>query len=495
MKKRLLSAVITAAMLISPISAVSAEDTAVDVLLNGEYVEFADQAPANIDGRVLVPVRAVVEKMGATVDWNEQAKQVEVKKDDVNIVLTVNEPSISVNGTQKALDTAPQVINGRTMLPIRAVAEELGATVGWDSAANSVVIVDWNGYLEEIKTNAPGFFAFMNRNNIIYDNYLSTANGNIGFDFYLKAPTYDDDGAVTGTDENSVKVSVSIASDETAKNGVAKSGAVIKAQLSDLQGILEKFAEEEAKKIDLTKLDEINIDIVADESAFYLNSNIIQKLSDAVDDSQIDALAALVSSDTWLKLEYSKIAEFFGNIDSDIAELVEGYFELVAKTKNSNDTFIDIFLDYMKGLDVDTISAFAIDNTMNTYSSLYGDKYFKYEPTGENAYKVSVKIDKDAYKAMYAELGMEDELVDEIADMMDILLEMNITCDENGNTVSNVKMKYNMSASEPNDDMKMNIGLDMDISSEVKVGAASDDIKAPENSVNIADLLANTTDL
>lgn len=494
MKKRFLSAAIAAAMLISSVPAVSAEETAVDVLLNGDFVEFADQAPANIDGRVLVPVRAVVEKMGATVDWNEQTKQVEVKKGDVDIVLTVNEPSISVNGTKKELDTAPQVINGRTMLPIRAVAEELGATVGWDSDENSVIIVDWNSYIKEIQTDAPSFYSFLNQKNIVYNNYLSTGNGSVNFDFSAKLPEYAEDGTVTKTEENSVKLSVNVASADKFKSDALDSNITLKFDLADVQEVLKKFTGAEVN-YDLSKLDTVDINVVADKTAVYVKTNLVQKLADAFDDSKIDALAALMNTDSWFKLKFddiAKISEKFG-ADDTVAKVFEKCIDYSVNQKNADVKILDFILDLAKSFNYDMTNALFVDNVVNTYTTVYGDKYFNYEKTGENAYKLSVKIDKDAYRdmlaAQYKELGIEtSSVVDEVLDKMNIVLNMDIVCDEKGNIVSSAKMEYSMNV-EDGDDTYIKVGLNMDMNSETKVDAVSEDIKLPDSAVDVMNLI------
>ena len=100
-----------------------------------------DVAPYIKDSRSFVPVRYLGENMlGATVDWNEGAQKVILKKGGVEVVLTIGSKTYTVNGEAKTADVAPEIVNSRTFLPARYVAEAFGAAVGWDAAAYIVTI-------------------------------------------------------------------------------------------------------------------------------------------------------------------------------------------------------------------------------------------------------------------------------------------------------------------------------------------------------------------
>lgn len=131
-------------------TAVNAEDD-VKVVVDGEQVVFEDQGPVIIDERTLVPIRAVMEKLGKTVEWNGDLQQAIVYDEYITVKLTlnsnimVNEVKDPITGEVFAFDTeldvAPQLINDRTCLPIRAVVEAFGIAVDWDQEAQSVLIL------------------------------------------------------------------------------------------------------------------------------------------------------------------------------------------------------------------------------------------------------------------------------------------------------------------------------------------------------------------
>ncbi len=109
------------------------------VTLNGDVVQF-DQPPVIVDGRTLVPVRAVVEKMGGTVSWLAETQTAVLELDGSKIELTIDSTTALLNGETKVLDVPPQIIGERTLMPIRFIAESFGFDVAWEDATKTVVI-------------------------------------------------------------------------------------------------------------------------------------------------------------------------------------------------------------------------------------------------------------------------------------------------------------------------------------------------------------------
>ncbi len=113
----------------------------VRVYVNRDKVKF-DVPPTIIDGRTLVPLRAIFEALGATVDWNQTTKTVTGTKDGTTIIMTVGQSTFTVNGDVKKLDVPSQIIDGRTLVPVRAIAESLGVIVKWNGDERAVLIAD-----------------------------------------------------------------------------------------------------------------------------------------------------------------------------------------------------------------------------------------------------------------------------------------------------------------------------------------------------------------
>jgi len=115
----------------------------VRVFVNGAQVRFPDQRPLIVDGRTLVPLRGVFEAMGATVDWDARALRATVQWRGNQAAVFIGTRTAWVNGRQRTLDVAPRLIGGRTMVPLRFVAESFGLEVNWVDRYNAVVIGSW----------------------------------------------------------------------------------------------------------------------------------------------------------------------------------------------------------------------------------------------------------------------------------------------------------------------------------------------------------------
>lgn len=99
-----------------------------------------DVAPYIKNSRTYVPMRYLGEALGAEVVWDATAQTVTLTKGATVVVFTIGSTSYTVNGEAKTADVAPEIVNDRTMLPARFVAEAFGATVGWDAATGTVLI-------------------------------------------------------------------------------------------------------------------------------------------------------------------------------------------------------------------------------------------------------------------------------------------------------------------------------------------------------------------
>lgn len=96
--------------------------------------------PVIINDRTLLPVRAVVEEIGGTVGWNGETQEVTLSHEQNTILLTIDNTTAYLNGAAQVLDTAPTIINDRTMLPIRFIVESFGCDVAWNGDTQTVTI-------------------------------------------------------------------------------------------------------------------------------------------------------------------------------------------------------------------------------------------------------------------------------------------------------------------------------------------------------------------
>ncbi len=151
--KKAVSGIVAAALMIPCMSVIhiTAQEE-IRVLVAGEQVEF-DQPPVLRNDRVLVPLRAVGEALGCEVHWYENTQSIGIGRngnglDDV--VLKVGYPRVlsltDNNVVEKVteIDQPPIVENDRTLVPVRALAEAVGAEVRWEEATQTVTVTPWN---------------------------------------------------------------------------------------------------------------------------------------------------------------------------------------------------------------------------------------------------------------------------------------------------------------------------------------------------------------
>ena len=99
-----------------------------------------DVPPQIVAGRTMAPLRFIGEALGAEVSWHEENRQVRYHLGERQIVLTVDERTVFVDGQAMEIDTAPTIINSRTMVPVRFISQWLGAVVKWDSDLQRIEI-------------------------------------------------------------------------------------------------------------------------------------------------------------------------------------------------------------------------------------------------------------------------------------------------------------------------------------------------------------------
>ena len=120
--------------------------------IDGKTVASA-VAPVVDNGTTLVPLRVVTETLGADVKWDAAKKQAIIKTAGFNMVFTINSKTYMVNGSEKTLNVAPKLINGSTMVPMRALAESMGALVDYDAKANKAIVKYFSDMSGSIKVS------------------------------------------------------------------------------------------------------------------------------------------------------------------------------------------------------------------------------------------------------------------------------------------------------------------------------------------------------
>lgn len=120
-----------------PDAVLSATDNKIRIMLNLITIK-TDVDPYIKEGRTMVPVRFVAENLGARVEWNEAQQCVKIFKGIDSLQLWAGLQNAQVNNESVSLDMAPEIVNGRTFVPLRFIAETLGVKVRWDESIKTV---------------------------------------------------------------------------------------------------------------------------------------------------------------------------------------------------------------------------------------------------------------------------------------------------------------------------------------------------------------------
>ncbi len=157
MLKKLASLVLALALV--PVAAFSASAASAPAAIKVEYnkkaIVFPDQKPVIRDSRTLVPIRPIAESLGFDVDWNEKTRTVTINKGTNNVRLVVTQKIAKKNGQTINLDVPAQIINQRTMVPVRFIAEALTYQVNWDQKTQTVLIADEQSTQPNPSTDKP----------------------------------------------------------------------------------------------------------------------------------------------------------------------------------------------------------------------------------------------------------------------------------------------------------------------------------------------------
>lgn len=219
MNKKLILTAITAALIVNTAAfmpgCASASSGEIKIIYDGNELSL-DTAPQIVNDTTLVPMRAVFEAFGAKVKWDGDTQTVTAKKKSKTISMTVGSDEISKNEEIIKAQTAPQIIDGRTMVPVRAISELLGLDVDWNGEDRIITITTptENGG-EEWKNNT---------GTIDLDTMTAEADG-VSIDGNVITISKGGDYTVSGSNDNaSIVVNAKDENDEKSKVKLRLSG-------------------------------------------------------------------------------------------------------------------------------------------------------------------------------------------------------------------------------------------------------------------------------
>ena len=171
---------------------ITADMQRIEILLDG-YKLSLDVPPEVRSQRTMVPIRAVAEALGATVEWVQDTQQIIMTRAGVTVTMTLDSTTASVDDRTVEMDVAPCATDGRTLIPARYVAEFFGQKVNWDGARWQVLITEdksvvgdsnlevWalpmGAMLSKLNGGNPGHFGLHSRNASTVEDCLDSLNG------------------------------------------------------------------------------------------------------------------------------------------------------------------------------------------------------------------------------------------------------------------------------------------------------------------------------
>lgn len=114
----------------------------IKVLLNGSKIDFFDQEPIIKNSRTLAPLRAIFEALGASVTWNDATKTITAIRGSKTISMTVGSTTAKISNQNYLLDVPPEIVNNRTVVPLRFIAEAFDCYVFWNAPVSTIEITD-----------------------------------------------------------------------------------------------------------------------------------------------------------------------------------------------------------------------------------------------------------------------------------------------------------------------------------------------------------------
>lgn len=229
---------------------------------DGKYISFDDVNPQIINGRTMVPFRKIFNSLGVTeedINWISETRTVIAKKDNLEIELQIDnniaKKTVSGETTEIKLDSAPVIVEGRTLVPVRFIAESMEKQVGWDADNRVVVIIDENKLNEELRNAIPKYFEVVE----LQTTPLNTFKGKADVKGILK---YTDKDDKTNNSTINVKGTIDIQKNEEALFVDIKLSLTGKGELYDA-----------VKKAELT---EIDIAVIINGDIAYVKSSLLE---------------------------------------------------------------------------------------------------------------------------------------------------------------------------------------------------------------------------
>ncbi len=455
---------------------------AANVYYNSEYLDPA----IIISGRTMLPFRAFLEAVGATVDYDDATRTASAVKKDISVSFNLDSDTIAIatpeGNSEMKMDVKPVIIEGHSYVPIRFLSEAFGMQVGWSGYEQTAVIADFDAYFDQLWASCPNLSKLAEIGVVTPESSYSVAS--VGLTFNMESGFIDfETGKTYSTDKTNLEASLDAEGTTAGMNADSKLTASV------------KYSDNEGNTFDLSNC---TLDIIFKDNTYYIRTNLLSELAvkGIIDANEIPP--SLLNKDTWYEFSLENYFALISSMAGEELDIdVDAMLKIMENATNSKALLEYIYEEMFSSMgEINTTYALdALTQMINAFAIV--DKYITITEAGENTYDVAFKLDTDmlidlamdiAVK-ISAEIGEYTPTEEEIAEARkeleesfeNLVIDINLTAHiENGITTSQ-KMYMNVSFEEGADKLK----LLLDMTSTVDPNAKVDDIVAPENTVDI----------
>lgn len=372
--KKIISTILAGFMMVSCVTAQAAgrvqkitetlaDNSEIHILYNDTVVKYDDVKPVNTDGRVMIPFRAALENMGATVDYNNDNRMVTAKKGDIEIKFTLMDDTIYVdkNGVQSTItmDVPMIIVSDRTLVPIRFMSNAFEMQVGWDGETETVIILDYEDYEKTINTSAP------NLTKMSELNMPENIKGNTDFDIIFNTE---------GISEDNINISLSGKADSVKFDNSGSDDMII-----NFSGF----------GVDVK---DSKLSIMSDGNRAYVKTDLIEKIAPQIKDEAVRNEMKMIASDKWYSVNFEKLIDAI-----PMPEESKAAFEAVLTDNKAN---LASLLSNMVKTDGDATldSAIMLTAFLDSFEEI--DKFITITDKENGGYEAKFNITDDDFKTI-----------------------------------------------------------------------------------------------
>lgn len=352
----------------------SITDEQINILYNDSVIQYSDVKPINTEGRVMIPFRVVLESMGATVEYDDAQRLVTAVKDDTEIKFTLMDDTIYINKNGEnstiTMDTPMIIVEDRTLVPIRFMSEALGMQVGWDGDTETVLVMDYDDYFEDLDIPNINKAAELGKN----VNYNSE-----NMQFELGLDVVDNDTTVD----------------------LSCSGNIAGTYTDDIKYLDMDYAVSSGDE----QMD-IDCELIVNGKEAYIKTDAIEKIAEKTTDTSLKAAALMFKADTWYKLDMEQLIDML-----QIPDTSKNMIKL-SLLASQNDSNVDEVLKSSISTegDAEFIDVIALAAQMDTMEMM--DKKFIISEGENGAYTVSVDMSEQDFSDMMSIMTGSNEIDD-----------------------------------------------------------------------------------